>query len=65
VYGQEAMLPVEINLQTWRVAGQEALSTEEYAELRMENIDDVHESRFKALEEIEKDKLRVAKTYNR
>jgi hypothetical protein len=44
VYGQEAMLPVEINLQTWRVAGQEALSTEEYAELRMENIDDVHES---------------------
>jgi hypothetical protein len=44
VYGQEAMLPVEINLQTWRVAGQEALSTEEYAELRMENIDDVHKS---------------------
>jgi hypothetical protein len=65
VYGQEAMLPVEINLQTWRVAGQVALSTEEYAELRMENIDDVHKSRFKVLGEIEKDKLRVAKTYNR
>jgi hypothetical protein len=31
----------------------------------MDKIDDVHESRFKALEEIEKEKIKIAKTYNK
>jgi hypothetical protein len=31
----------------------------------MDKIDDVHGSRFKALEEIEKEKIKIAKAYNK
>jgi hypothetical protein len=48
VYGHEAMLPVEINLQTWRVTRQDTLSAEEYMETMMERIDNMPENRFKA-----------------
>jgi hypothetical protein len=65
VSGQEAMLPVEINLQSCRVAKQETLSAEDYVEAMMDKVDNVPESRLNALEEIEKDKLRVAKAYNK
>jgi hypothetical protein len=33
--------------------------------LMMDKIDDVHESQFKALEEIEKEKIKIAKAYNK
>jgi hypothetical protein len=61
VYGQEAMLPVEINLQSCRVAKQETLSAEDYIEAMMDKMDNVPESWLMVLEEIEKDKLRVTK----
>jgi hypothetical protein len=50
VYGQEAVLPVGIGLQSLRVTGLGSLSAKGYHELMMDNIEDVHESRFKALE---------------
>jgi hypothetical protein len=31
----------------------------------IDKIDDVHESRFKALEEIEKENIKIAKAYNK
>jgi hypothetical protein len=65
VYGQEAVLPVEIGLQSLRVTGQGSLLAKEYHELMMDKIDDVHESQFKALEEIEKEKSKIAKAYNK
>jgi hypothetical protein len=65
VYGQEVMLPVEINLQSYRVANHETLSVVDYIEAMMDKVDGVPESRLKLLEEIEKDKLRVAKAYNK
>jgi hypothetical protein len=65
VYGQEAVLPVEINLQAFRVARQNDLSAVDYTNLMMDRIDDVSEERLKALREIEKEKLRVAKAYNK
>jgi hypothetical protein len=65
IYGQEATLLVEINLQTCRVARQEALSAVEYAELMMDRIDKIPDGRFKALREIEKEKLEVARAYNK
>jgi hypothetical protein len=64
-YGQEVVLPVEINVQNCRVSWQDNLSTEEYSELMMEKINETPESRFKALREIEKEKLKVAKAYNK
>ena len=65
VYGQEAVLSVEINLQALRVARQNDLSAADYSNLMMDRIDEVPEERFKALREIEKEKLRVAKAYNK
>jgi hypothetical protein len=65
VYGQEAVLPVEIGLHSLRLTGPCLLSSKEYHELMMDKIDDVRESRFKALEEIEKEKIKIAKAYNK
>jgi hypothetical protein len=65
VYGQEAVLPVEIGLQNLRITRQDSLSAKEYHELMMDKIDDVPESRFKALEEIEREKVKIAKAYNK
>jgi hypothetical protein len=65
VYGQEVVLPVEINLQTCRVARQGVLSAEEYTEAMMDRIDSIPESRFKVLREIEREKRWVAKAYNK
>jgi single-stranded DNA-specific DHH superfamily exonuclease len=48
-----------------RVAWQERLSAKEYGELMMDMIDEVSESRRKALEEIEREKVRIAKAYNK
>ena len=59
------MLPGEVNLQALRVARQNDLSAVDYNDLMMDIIDEVPEKRLKALQEIEKEKLRVAKAYNK
>ena len=64
VYGQEAVLPVEVNLDAYRLAKQNDLSAVLYHDLMMDNIDEVTDVRLKALKEIEKDKAQVAKAYN-
>jgi hypothetical protein len=61
VYGQEAVLPIEVILQTYRVAHQDDLTAEEYKDLMMDGIEDLPENRFNALQEIEKEKINVAK----
>jgi hypothetical protein len=65
VYGEEAVSPVEVNLGAYRLAKQNNLSVESYYNLMMDNIDEVTDKRMEALEEIEKDKRRVAKAYNK
>ena len=65
VYGQEAVLPVEVNLDAYRLAKQNDISAVDYYDLMMDNIDDVSDRRMQALKEIEKDKLRVARAYNK
>ena len=65
VYGQEAVLPVEVNLDAYRLAKQNDLSVVDYHDLMMDNIDEVSDKRLQALKEIEKDKLRVARAYNK
>jgi hypothetical protein len=65
VYGQEVVLPMEIiSLQSLRVTGQGSLSAE-YHELVMGKTDDILESRFEVLENIEKEKIKIAKAYNK
>ena len=65
VYGQEAVLPVEVNLDAYRLAKQNDLSDVDYHDLMMDNIDGVTDKGLKVLKEIEKDKLRVARAYNK
>jgi hypothetical protein len=65
VYGQEAVLPIEVNLGAYSHAKQNNLSVESYYALMMDNIDEVTDKRMEALEEIEKDKRRVARAYNK
>jgi hypothetical protein len=54
VYGQEAVLPVEISLNAVRIAMQNDLTVGDYYNLMMDNIDEVTDKRVSALGEIEK-----------
>ena len=65
VYGQEAVLPVEVNLDAYRLAKQNDLSAVMYHDLVMDNVDEVTDKRLKALKLMEKDKAQVAKAYNK
>ena len=65
VYGQEVVLPVEVNLAALRFAKQNDLSAMDFHNLMMDNIDEVTDKRLIALKEIEKEKLRVARAYNK
>jgi hypothetical protein len=65
VYGQEAILPMEVNLAAYRLAKQNELSAVDYHDSMMDNIDEVTDKRLQTLKEIEKDKIRVARAYNR
>jgi hypothetical protein len=65
VFDQEAVLPVEVNLQACRIAKQNALSTEEYGKLMMDNIDEISEGRFKAMSRIEEEKFQATKVCNK
>jgi hypothetical protein len=65
VYGQETILAVEVNLNALRIARQNVLSTVDYHNLMLDRLNEVADERVKALCEIERDKLRVAKAYNK
>jgi hypothetical protein len=65
VYGEEAILPIEVNLDALRIARQNELSAVDYHNLMLDRLDEVSNERVKALGEIERDKLRVAKAYNK
>jgi hypothetical protein len=65
VYGQEAMLLIEINLQLHWVKHQDRLSAEEYHDAMRDGVDEVHEGRLATLREIEKEKVKMARAYNK
>jgi hypothetical protein len=56
---------VEVNLDDLRIARQNELPAIDYRNLMLDRLDEVLNERVKALGEIERDKLRVAKTYNK
>ena len=49
VYGQEAVLPVEVNLDAYRLAKQNDFSVVDYYDLMMDNIDEVSDKPLQAL----------------
>jgi hypothetical protein len=65
VYGQEAVLPVEISLNAVRFGRQNDLTLTDYYNAMMDNIDEVTDKRVIALGAIEKDKIMVARAYNK
>jgi hypothetical protein len=65
VYGQEAVLPVEVNLDALCIARQNELLVVDYHNLMFDRLDEVPDERVKALGKIKRDKLRVARAYNK
>jgi hypothetical protein len=58
VYEQEVVLPIKVNLDAYRLAKQNDISTVMYHDLMMDNIDEVTDKRIKALKDMKKDKAR-------
>ena len=58
-------MPVEVNLDAYRLSKQNDLSVVDYYDLMMDNIDEVSDKRLQALKEIEKEKFRMARAYNK
>jgi hypothetical protein len=56
---------VEVSLNAIRIAKQNDLAICDYYDLMMDNIDEVTDKRLMALKKIEKDKIMVAKAYNK
>jgi hypothetical protein len=56
---------VEISLNAIRFSRQNDLIISDYHDLMIDNIDDMADKRSMAIREIEKDKIIVAKTYNK
>ena len=65
VYGHNAVLPWEVQTGSRRVTLQNDLSAELYKNLMIDNLEDLSCLRLRALENIEANKLRVAKYYNK
>jgi hypothetical protein len=65
VYRQEVILLVEVNLGVYWLVKQNDLHIVVYHNLMMDNIDGIIDKRMRVLKEIEKDKARVARAYNK
>jgi hypothetical protein len=63
VYGQEAILPWEITASSRQIEFQNDLTTEEYAALMSDNVEDIME--LWSLEKIKENKAKVARAYNK
>jgi hypothetical protein len=65
VYGHHAILPWEMQSESRRVVLQKDLSSKDYNDLMMDELEYLHMIRLRALENIEKNKMQVAKYYNK
>jgi hypothetical protein len=65
VYGYDAVLPVELTIQSLRVAKQNQLSHIDYESAIMAEMDDLDEAQVSAVNSIILQKQKVIKSYNR
>jgi len=65
VYGHNVVLPWEVQTRSRRVTLQNDLSAKVYKNLMIDNLEDLSCFRLRALKNIEANKLRVAKYYNK
>ncbi|KAK2409203.1 protein NYNRIN [Trifolium repens] len=64
-YGHDAVLPVEIHLQSVRIQRQMEIPRDHYWDMMLDELVDLDEERVKALEMLTRQKERVAKAYNK
>ncbi|CAN6712994.1 unnamed protein product [Malus baccata var. baccata] len=64
-FGQDAVLPVEINVSSVRIQNQFGLHSEEYIEAMCQGIEDLDVARIEALNQIQEGKKAVARAYNK
>ncbi|XP_022895322.1 uncharacterized protein LOC111409511 [Olea europaea var. sylvestris] len=65
VYGVEAVLPLECQIPSLRIAIQESLTTEENARLRLEELEALDKKRLEAQMHLECYQARMAKSFNK
>ncbi|CAN6699606.1 unnamed protein product [Malus baccata var. baccata] len=64
-FGQDAVLPMEINVSSVRIQNQFGLHSEEYIEAMCQGIEDLDIARIEALNQIQEGKKVVARAYNK
>ncbi|GKV13619.1 hypothetical protein SLEP1_g24610 [Rubroshorea leprosula] len=64
-YGHDVVLPMEITARSLRVMIQHNLQSGEYDEAMMLELEDLEDSRLTALDRLQAQKLKVAKSYNK
>ena len=64
-YGQDAVLPMEINIKSLRVVKQANLQPKEYSQAMLQELESTDDDRIMALESIKLNKENVAKSYNK
>ena len=65
VYGHDAILPWELKTGSRRVSLQDNLSADDYSALMKEELEDLAGNQLRALVNIEKNKERVARWYDK
>jgi ribonuclease HI len=65
VYGGEAVLPLEVQIASLRVAIHENLTEDEAAEIRFEELDGLEEKRLHALQKLEAYQARVSRAFDK
>lgn len=64
-YGQEAVLPADVYLQSCRIQRQEEILSEDYMNMMLDELVDLDEERLLALDALIRQKERIAKAYNK
>lgn len=65
VYGHDAVLPLEIYLQSVRIQRKSEIPTEYYWDMMYDEFSDLNEERLDALDVLMRQKERMAKAYNK
>jgi hypothetical protein len=65
VYGQEVIVPIELNMVALWIAQKNELSVVDYHNLKLDRLDEVSDETVKTLGGIERDKLKIARAYNK
>ncbi|GKV05136.1 hypothetical protein SLEP1_g17178 [Rubroshorea leprosula] len=64
-YGHDAVLPMELTARSLRIAIQHNLQSGEYDEAMMLEFEDLEDTRLTALDRLQAQKLKIAKSYNK